>query len=185
MRLDRPAYWAFAAAGIFLIACVGQEIVRPKPTITRIESPTSKAALTVLPTPVGTLRSVPSLVPAPTAAPTPTPAASPAAPSSPIPTPTATPVSTLIPTSTPAPTPEPTPQAYAYAYVNSNSKPDANYSPNAHRATNGSPKPNGYISATSHAYQRHRPGSTSNCGWRDGDLCTDLWHSGRKPHRNP
>ena len=109
MRLDRPAYWAFAAAGIFLIACVGQEIVRPKPTITRIESPTSKAALTVLPTPVGTLRSVPSLVPAPTAAPTPTPAASPAATSSPIPTPTATPVSTLIPTSTPAPTPKPMP----------------------------------------------------------------------------
>ena len=110
MRLDRPAYWAFAAAGIFLIACVGQEIVRPKPTITRIESSTSKAALTVLPTPVGTLRSVPSLVPAPTAAPTATPAASPAATSSPIPTPTATPVSTLIPTSTPAPTTEPTPK---------------------------------------------------------------------------
>ena len=70
------------------------------------------------------------------------------------------------------------PRAYvhAYTYVNSYSK------PNAYRTTNGLPRPNGYISATSHAHQGHRPGSTSSCGWCDGDLCTDLRRSGRKPH---
>ncbi len=108
MRLDRLACWPFAAAGIFLIACVGQEVVRPSPAITRIESPASTATSTSLPTPVATLRSVPSLVPVPTAAPTPTPAAGPSATPAPIPTPTAIPVSTLIPTPTPALTPEPT-----------------------------------------------------------------------------
>ena len=113
MRLDRLACWAFAAVGIFLIACVGQEVVRPSPTITGVESPASTAGTTSLPTPVATLRSVPSLVPAPTAAPTPAPAAGPAATPTPIPTPTATPVSTLIPTSTPAPTPTPTLQPTA------------------------------------------------------------------------
>ena len=108
MRLDRLACWPFAAAGIFLIACVGQEVVRPSPAIARIESPASTATSTSLPTPVATLRSVPSLVPVPTAAPTPTPAAGPSATPAPIPTPTAIPVSTLIPTPTPALTPEPT-----------------------------------------------------------------------------
>ena len=66
--------------------------------------------------------------------------------------------------------------AYTYTCVNSYSK------PNAYLTTNGLPRPNGYISATFPAHQGHRPGSTSSCGLCDGDLCTDLRRSGRKPH---